>query len=351
MTTLWGEIVRILVIFFVLLSSLNLSAHEHVKPGEFLGAKTVDELPNWFKATFMDFSEDLEEASDEGKHVMMYFHQNGCPYCSKLVEENFHNENLVAKLQANFDTIETNMWGDRDLTDWNGDDYTEKEFSSKMKIQFTPTIVFLNPKGETLLRLNGYQSVEKMHATLDYISNKKYLEQSYASYINNLKKEKSGTLNANPIFESGPHTLTRNTYIPAQKFLAVFFEEPNCQECDEFHNQLMPLEQTNTLLKQMQVVRFDTLSNEKLITPSGKRTTAKDWYDSLKLTYKPAVVFFDKNGTEIIRKDAFFKSFHFHSIMTYVLSGAYKTQPNFQRYIEHQADALREKGITVDIWK
>ncbi len=79
----------------------------------------------------MDFSEDLEEASDEDRHVMIYFHQNGCPYCAKLVEDNFHDEKIVAKLQKDFDVIETNMWGDRDLTDWNGDDYTEKDFQQK----------------------------------------------------------------------------------------------------------------------------------------------------------------------------------------------------------------------------
>jgi hypothetical protein len=32
-------------------------------------------LPDWFKTTFMDFSEDLEEAYDKGRHVMIYFHQ------------------------------------------------------------------------------------------------------------------------------------------------------------------------------------------------------------------------------------------------------------------------------------
>jgi hypothetical protein len=39
----------------------------------------------------------------------------------------------------------------------------------------------------------------------------------------------------------------------------------------------MPLKQTQDYLQQMQVVRLDALSNEKLITPSGQRTTAKDW--------------------------------------------------------------------------
>ncbi|MCH9645520.1 MAG: thioredoxin fold domain-containing protein [Proteobacteria bacterium] len=342
---------RTLLLTLLLVFSINTLAHEHQKQGEFLGGKIVDELPNWFKATFLDFSEDIQEAADEGKHVMIYFHQDGCPYCAKLVEDNFHDKHLVAKLQKDFDVIETNMWGDRELTDWKGNDYTEKEFSAHMKVQFTPTILFLDSQGKNILRLNGYQSIEKMHATLDYISQKTYLNQSYASYLNSLKKNTSGTLNAHVIFEQGPHMLTRNKTLPAQKYLAVFFEEPNCPECNDFHRELMSLEETQKYLKQMQVVRFNALSNEKLITPSGKRTTAKDWYDELKLTYKPAIVFFDKDGTEIIRKDAFFKSFHFHSIMTYTLSGAYKTQPNFQRYIEHKADNLREKGITVDIWK
>jgi hypothetical protein len=37
--------------------------------------------------------------------------------------------------------------------------------------------------------------------------------------------------------------------------------------------------------------------------------------------------------------------------MDYVLTGAYRTQPNFQRYIEHKSDKLREQGITVDVLK
>ncbi len=342
---------RILFAGFLLLFSTCNFAHEHEPQGDYLGAKIVDELPNWFKDTFMDFSEDLEEAADEGKHVMIYFHQDGCPYCAKLVQDNFHDKKLVTKLQTNFDTIETNMWGDRELVDWQGRELTEKEFSTKMKVQFTPTLVFLNPKGETLLRLNGYQSIEKMHATLDYIANKTYLKQSYADHLNNLKQNKTGVLNAHSIFESGPHMLARNQATPAEKYLAVFFEEPNCKSCDHFHQELMPLKETQDHLSQMQVVRFNALSDEKLITPSGKRTTAKDWYDELNLTYKPAIVFFDKTGEEIIRRDAFFKAYHTHGIMTYVLSGSYKTQSNFQRYLEDKSDKLREQGITVDLWK
>lgn len=346
-----GESMRLLFLVLSLLLLQPSFAVEHIKQGDFLGGKSIEVFPDWFKTTFMDFAEDIEDATDEDRHVMIYFHQNACPYCAKLVEDNFHDKELVAKLHKDFDVIETNMWGDRDLTDWTGKEFTEKEFSAFMKVQFTPTILFLNAQGDIVLRLNGYQSIEKMHATLDYISNKIYLDQSYASYINNLKTDKIGALNPHAIFESGPHMLARNKALPASRYLAVFFEEPNCKECDFFHKMLMPLAQTQGYLEQMQVVRFNALSDEKLITPSGKRTTAKDWYEALQLTYKPAIVFFGKDGIEIIRKDAYFKEYHLHGMMTYALTGAYKQQPNFQRYLGDKSDKLREHGITVDIWK
>jgi hypothetical protein len=53
-----------------------------------------------------------------------------------------------------------------------------------------------------------------------------------------------------------------------------------------FHQTLMQLEQTKTLLKTMQVIQLNALSDAKIITPSGKRITAKKWYKDLKLTDK-----------------------------------------------------------------
>ena len=86
---------RILFLIFSLLFLQPSLAAPEAKEGDYLGAKVVDVLPDWFKTTFMDFSEDLEEATDENKHVMIYFHQNGCPYCAKLVEDNFSMKPLL----------------------------------------------------------------------------------------------------------------------------------------------------------------------------------------------------------------------------------------------------------------
>lgn len=322
-----------------------------VDEGQFLGGKIVEDLPDWFKNSFLDLTDDLTEAAAKNRHIMIYFHQNGCPYCAKLVNENFHNPKLVAKLKRDFDSIEVNIWGDRELTDWQDEEFSEKQFAAKMRVQFTPTLLFLDHQGQSVLRLNGYQSTAKMQVALDYVAGKKYREQSFASYLASKVKNPVGKLNKNPLFDNPPHLLSRNKNLPSQRYLAVFFEQPNCAECDDFHQDIMSLDTTKKLLKQMQVVQLNALSEDKIINPAGVKTTPKKWYENLKLTYKPAVVFFDKNGLEVIRKDAFFKSYHFQGIITYVTSGAYKTQPKFQRYLEAKSTKLRKQGITVDIWK
>ena len=53
----------------------------------------------------------------------------------------------------------------------------------------------------------------------------------------------------------------------------------------------------------------------------------------------------------MIRSEAWFRRFHTQSMMDYVLSGAHRDEPSFQRYISARAEAIRERGIDVDIWR
>ena len=59
---------------------------------------------------------------------------------------------------------------------------------------------------------------------------------------------------------------------------------------------------------------------------------------------------FDR-GKEVIRIEALLKAFHVQSVLDYVASGAYRTQPNLQRFIGARAERLLEHGVTVDLWE
>ena len=35
----------------------------------------------WFLDTFLELGDDLAAAADNGRHLMILYEQNGCPYC------------------------------------------------------------------------------------------------------------------------------------------------------------------------------------------------------------------------------------------------------------------------------
>src|SRR5210317_185258 len=67
------------------------------------------EKPKWFKNSFLDMREDVAEATETGKRVVLYFFQDGCPYCKKLLEDNYGNREISEYSQKHFDTIAVNM--------------------------------------------------------------------------------------------------------------------------------------------------------------------------------------------------------------------------------------------------
>lgn len=317
--------------------------------GEFLGAKNTV-YPAWFKDSFLDFNEDVKEAAANGKRIMILFEQDGCPYCNAFVERNLSQKDIEDKVRKNFEVIAINMWGDREVMTVDGKPYTEKNFASALKVQFTPTILFLDEKGKVVLRLNGYLPPDKFTHALDYVAQKKENELSYNQYVaTHASTSASGELNKQPFFTSPPYDL--QSRLKEQKPLAVFFEQKQCPNCDALHNKVLANAETRNIVNNFISVQLDMWSDQEIVTPEGKKMTAREWARELDVKYAPSIVLFNPEGREVIRSEAFFKSFHTQGIFDYVLSRAYKDEPSFQRYLSEKAEHLREQGKDVNIWE
>jgi thioredoxin-related protein len=310
-----------------------------------------EEQPAWFKSSFLDLGEDVTEAAEEGRRVLLYFYQDGCPYCAKLLQDNFGQRTISEKTQKHFDVITVNMWGDREVTDLQGQVMTEKSFAVSMKVMFTPTLLFLNEQGEVLLRINGYYAPHKLDLALDYVAGRYEKQGAFRDYLaQNNPAPASGKLHVQPEYLRPPYQL--NTIVKlGKKPLMVLFEQKQCVACDELHEDILMRPESRALSDQFQVVLFDTWSETPVITPDGKRETTKAWARRLNIQYTPSMVFFNNQGQEVFRTEGYLKTFHVQSVMEYVLSGAYQTEPEFQRFVEARADALREQGIEVDLMK
>jgi len=314
---------------------------------EFRGAG-VYTIPDWFKHSFLVMPEDVAEAAQNGKRLLIYFGQDGCPYCAELFNTNFSQQHIVDYTREHFDAIDLNMWGDREVTDLSGSKMTEKELAAKLKVWFTPSILLIDEKGETVLRINGYYPPHQFLAALKYVGEKQEGKMSFAEYYAKLDPPAAkGVLQPEPFFAKPPYKLNK---LASKKPLAVFFEQKDCIGCDDMHVNVLGDPETLKLIGKYNVIQLDRWSRTPVVTPDGRKTTARDWANELKIAYVPNVVLFDA-GKEVIRIEAFMKKFHFQSVLDYVASGAYKKQTSLQRYIRSRADDIREHGVVVDIWK
>lgn len=108
-----------------------------------LGDDGLHKTP-WMRDTFRDLAEDLAEANDEGKRLLILFEQRGCIYCTKMHEEVFPAEDVAAMIEDNYFVIQLNLYGDIEVTDFDGETLSEKEMARKWGILFTPTMMFID---------------------------------------------------------------------------------------------------------------------------------------------------------------------------------------------------------------
>ena len=64
--------------------------------------------PDWFKESFLEIQDDVEEAGDENKHVILFFQLNNCPYCDRMLSESFEADPVSQYIQQHFDVIAIN---------------------------------------------------------------------------------------------------------------------------------------------------------------------------------------------------------------------------------------------------
>lgn len=304
-----------------------------------------EEQPAWFKNSFLDLDDDILEARDSGKRLMLFFYQDGCPYCKKLLQDNFGQREIAHKTKNNFDVVSINIWGDRQVS-FAGIETIEKDFAMRLKVSHTPTLIFFNEQGKPVLRTNGYYHPQKFIAALDYVLQHHEKNESFRDYVHRISPvQLKGKIYKDIETLKSPYDFSQLSTKPR----LVIFEQKQCEVCDELHGDVLKRDTSVTLLKKLNISVLDMWSDEIITRPDGSKTTIKNWAKDLQIQYAPSLVYFDASGQEVFRNEAYLKAFHIQSGMDYVVSQAYKTQKNFQRYIDSRAQHIRQQGMDVQM--
>lgn len=147
----------------------------------------------WFVNSFLDLAEDLEDARAGGKRFAIMWELRGCPYCRQTHVVNFARPEINDYVRTNFDILQLNYLGLRQVTDFDGEVLAERDLARKYNVRFTPTFQFFpesiaeidgrsGPEVE-VQRMAGYFRPFHFFAMFQYVGDKAYEAQGFRPYL------------------------------------------------------------------------------------------------------------------------------------------------------------------------
>jgi thioredoxin-related protein len=298
-------------------------------------------LPEWFKESFLEIADDVDEAKQENRHVMLFFDLNGCPYCARMLDESFKAEPNSSYIQENFDVIAINIQGDREVAFNEEIMVKEKQLAEILKVYSTPALVFLDEDNQTIARVNGYRAPQRFRQVLEFVATRSYRTTGLAQYMQARLERNVYQLRDNPLF-----TETRDLSA-IEGPLMLIFEDGGCYDCEEFHDAILGDERIRAEIGAFTVVRLDADSSEPIRDFYGDETTPAELADKYEMIYRPGVLLFE-DGNLLRRHDSLTFPHHFSESLRYVGRGIYQ-QTDYRSYTQQYREELLEAGVDIDL--
>lgn len=147
----------------------------------------------WFLDSFLILQEDLAEATAQKKRFAIFWELKGCPYCKETHRVNLAKPEILNFVKSNFSVLQLNIIGSKIVTDFDGEELSERDLARKWGVKFTPTIQFFtddvqsakNQSGRKseVARIPGYFKPNHFNAMFRYVAEKGYKTQKFHEYL------------------------------------------------------------------------------------------------------------------------------------------------------------------------
>jgi len=142
---------------------------------------------HFFNDTFGDFSEELQTARDSGKKgILIMFEMDECPFCHRMKTTVLNQPDVQDYFRENFLIFPVDIEGDVEITDFQGNATTMKDFAFKQyRVRATPVFAFFDLDGKYIkpARFTGATRDKEEFLLLgQYVVEGAYAEQPFARY-------------------------------------------------------------------------------------------------------------------------------------------------------------------------
>ena len=139
----------------------------------------------FFDQNLGDFSEELENAREQGKTgILLFFEQEECPFCHRMKTTVLNRPEVQDFYKEHFLIFPVDIEGDVEIVDFEGNTRTEKDFAFREhRVRATPVFGFFDLDGKLVTRYTGAtRSTEEFIWLGEYVVNGVYEDMTFARY-------------------------------------------------------------------------------------------------------------------------------------------------------------------------
>jgi len=137
-----------------------------------------------------DFNSAVNAADNNGKTLFLFFEAEWCGFCKQMRSEIFPLDSVQDKVGEGFVPVAIDIESDEKIV-YQNKEMSQKSFSHQMRIDATPTIMFMSREGEVIGRYRGFADENEFTLLLDYIRGGDVDNVNFAEY----KKRNNGSQN------------------------------------------------------------------------------------------------------------------------------------------------------------
>lgn len=143
-------------------------------------------LTSLVQGSDLNINEVEKKAKSENKQMMFFFHIPGCPYCERMLKENFKDKETLSEIKKDFVFVDiyTGDKGEVVYKDFKG---SKKEFAKKMKVFTYPTTQFRSASSKIIHEARGYRNTDEYLTEIKYIASRAYKRTDLETFAEDLE--------------------------------------------------------------------------------------------------------------------------------------------------------------------
>lgn len=144
--------------------------------GLFLGAAPASgqavETAEVREPEWLTFDRAVSRTAVSGKRLMIYVQAEWCTWCRKLEREVFGSEPVRDQLARSFEVSRLDLDDQAETYRYAGRLISPSELADLLGAESVPAVIFLEPDGTYLTRIEGFVDEETFTGVLDYLNTK-----------------------------------------------------------------------------------------------------------------------------------------------------------------------------------